>query len=197
MARASIQEIRRGEIIDGAIRLVARDGYEAVTMRGLAGELDVSTGTITHWFATKEQILGAALDEVARRMGERLDGMLETVDDPRTVLIAIGDASLPEDEATTAEQRVWLAIAARASRSTALATRHQGHYEGWRRRMEKAVEEGAASGAFRPVDPAAWALGYAALLDGLALHVLLHLEAVTIDGARTVVRTHIDATLLP
>ena len=62
MPRTSVAELRRGEIVDGAIRLIARAGYEAATMRGLAAELDVSTGTITHWFATKNQVLGAVLD---------------------------------------------------------------------------------------------------------------------------------------
>ena len=63
--RASVETLRRSEIVDGAIRLIARKGYEATTMRGLAAELDVSTGTITHWFATKNQVLGATLEELA------------------------------------------------------------------------------------------------------------------------------------
>ena len=36
-------------------------------MRGLAAELDVSTGTITHWFATKDHVLAATLEELAAR----------------------------------------------------------------------------------------------------------------------------------
>lgn len=195
MPRASVEALRRGEIIDGALGLIARDGYQAVTMRGLAAELGVSTGTITHWFATKDQILGAALDEAAARVERRIEAALDGVEDPEALLIALGDLSLPDDPDTVAEQRVWSEIGARAGRAPALAARHEDLYRGWRRRIERAVGAGLAAGAFRPVDPADWALAYAALLDGLAQHVLLHPTAVTPAIAREALRAHVRATL--
>ena len=82
MPRLSVEELRRGEIINAAILVIARDGYEATTMRGLAAELQVSTGTITHWFATKDQVLGAALQEAAERVARRIDAAVEGIDDP-------------------------------------------------------------------------------------------------------------------
>lgn len=197
MPLTSVEALRRGEIIDGAIALIAREGYQAVTMRGLAGELGVSTGTITHWFATKDQVLGAALDEAAARVERRIEAALDGVENPEAVLIALGDVSLPDDADTLAEQRVWSEIGARAGRSPALAARHEALYRGWRRRIERAVAAGTADGRFRDVDPAAWALTYAALLDGLAQHVLLHPEAVSPASARAAVRTHVAGTLTP
>jgi AcrR family transcriptional regulator len=193
--RTSVEELRRGEIINGAIRLIARDGYEATTMRALAVELEVSTGTITHWFATKNQILGAALEEVAARFARRVDEALAGVEDPREILIAFGEASVPDDPGLLDEQRVWAAIAARAARTPELAERHARLYRSWRRRMERAVEAGIAASVFRSVDPSAWAVTYAGLVDGLALHVLLDPSAVSPARMRAVLRAHVDATL--
>ena len=195
MPRTSVGELRRGEIVDGAIRLIARAGYEATTMRGLAAELDVSTGTITHWFATKNQVLGAVMDELAARTSARIAAELEHATTPRETLLALGDASVPGTPEQADDQRCWTELAARAARTPDLAERHQRLYAGWRRRMEKAVEEGARAGDFRAVDATEWARTYAALLDGLAMHVLLHPESVTPDRMRAAIRSHLAATL--
>ena len=195
MPRTSVAELRRGEIVDGAIRLIARAGYEAATMRGLAAELEVSTGTITHWFATKNQVLGAVMDELAARTTQRIAAELEDASTPREVLIALGDASVPDTPEQVDDQRCWSELAARAARTPDLAERHLQLYNGWRRRMEKAVDEGIRAREFRKLDAAEWARTYAALIDGLALHVLLHPESVTPDRMRLAIRTHLNATL--
>lgn len=195
MPRASVAELRRGEIVDGAIRLIARSGYEATTMRGLAAELDVSTGTITHWFATKDHVLGATLEELAARFAARMATELEHAATPREVLLAIGDASVPDTPERADEQRVWGELAARAARTPELAGLHGRLYAGWRRQMERAVEAGIAAGDLRSVDAGEWARTYAALLDGLGLHVLLHPESVTPERMRAAVRAHVAATL--
>lgn len=196
MPRTSVEALRRTEIVNGAIRLIAREGYEATTMRGLAAELDVSTGTITHWFATKNQVLGATLEELASRFAARTAAELENANGPRETLAALGDASVPDTPERVDEQRVWGELGARAARTPELAERHERLYAGWRRQMEKAVEAGVAAGDFRRVDAAEWARTYAALIDGLALHVLLHPESVTPERMRTAIRAHVATTLV-
>ncbi|EKR66535.1 MULTISPECIES: TetR/AcrR family transcriptional regulator [Leptospira] len=44
------------EILSKCVDILARKGYSAVSMREIATELDVSTGTLYHYFATKEDI---------------------------------------------------------------------------------------------------------------------------------------------
>ena len=194
MARASLADLRRGEIVDAAIRVLARTGVEGLTMRGLAAELGVSTGTITHWFPTKDDVLGAALDEAAERVGRRVDTALDGIDDPRGILLAMAEASIPEDEHGREEQRVWLELGTRATRVEALAGLHASLYEGWRRRIERAARRGIDDGSFRAVDAARWAVAYAALIDGLALHVLLH-PRIDAGEMRHIVEAHLDGTL--
>lgn len=189
MPRTSVADLRRGEIVDGAIRLIAHAGYEAATMRGLAAELAVSTGTITHWFATKNQVLGAVLDELAARTEARIAAELEHATAPREVVLALGDAMVPDTPERADDQRCWNELAARAGRTPDLAARHRRVYDGWRRRMEKAL------GAWPGVEAAEWARTYAALLDGLAMHALLHPASVTPERMRAAIRAHLDATL--
>ena len=53
MPRIVDHDARRAELLDGAFELFADRGWEALTMRGIARELGVSTGTLYHYFDSK------------------------------------------------------------------------------------------------------------------------------------------------
>ena len=46
MSRISLETLRREQLLDAAIGLVASKGYEATTVRDIAAAADVATGTI-------------------------------------------------------------------------------------------------------------------------------------------------------
>ncbi|HEX5617544.1 MAG TPA: TetR family transcriptional regulator [Solirubrobacteraceae bacterium] len=80
-SRAEASERVREAIVAATVRVVAREGVAAVTHRRVAGEAKVSLSSTTWHFATKADILEAALrwtarHEVARitEIAERLDG---------------------------------------------------------------------------------------------------------------------------
>ena len=52
---------RRGELADAVLRVVARGGVRAVTMRTVASEAGWSTGALNHYFDGKDDLLVAAL----------------------------------------------------------------------------------------------------------------------------------------
>ena len=58
-------EAYRAELLDGAFAVFAERGFAHVTMRGIAKHLGVSTGTLYHYFATKDAILEATIRHVA------------------------------------------------------------------------------------------------------------------------------------
>ena len=60
-------EAYRRELLESSFGLFAEKGYQAVTMRGLARALDVSTGTLYHYFATKEDLFEQMVRQVASR----------------------------------------------------------------------------------------------------------------------------------
>lgn len=55
-------DARSDRIIQVAIELAERDGYDAVRLRDLAAKADVSLATVYRRFSRKEDILAAALD---------------------------------------------------------------------------------------------------------------------------------------
>jgi AcrR family transcriptional regulator len=58
-------EPARRAVLDAAMRLVARDGYQAVTIKGIAEEAGVGRQTVYRWWSGKGAILLEAITEFA------------------------------------------------------------------------------------------------------------------------------------
>ncbi|MFI6516916.1 TetR/AcrR family transcriptional regulator [Spirillospora sp. NPDC050679] len=52
---------RKRQIFDATLRALARDGYEAMTVEGIAEDSGVNKTTIYRWWPSKSALLGAAL----------------------------------------------------------------------------------------------------------------------------------------
>jgi AcrR family transcriptional regulator len=68
LGRPRSQEARRA-ILDAAVRLTMRDGYQAVTIKGVAEEAGVGRQTIYRWWTTKAALVLEAIRDLAERAG--------------------------------------------------------------------------------------------------------------------------------
>ena len=68
-------EERRERILRAALGVIARDGIPAVTHRRVATEAGVPLGSLTYWFATKDDLLREALRLFVDEETERLNGV--------------------------------------------------------------------------------------------------------------------------
>lgn len=62
----------KSEILAKCMDIFAQKGYSAVSMRGIASELNVSTGTLYHYFETKEDIFKELVRFVTKKDMEQL-----------------------------------------------------------------------------------------------------------------------------
>jgi AcrR family transcriptional regulator len=65
LGRPRSEQARRS-VLDAAMRLVRRDGYAAVTIKGIAAEAGVGRQTVYRWWTSKAAILLEAVTELAR-----------------------------------------------------------------------------------------------------------------------------------
>ena len=79
--RAEASRRTRDAIVAATVRIVAREGVAAVTHRRVAAEAGVALSSTTWHFATKGDILEAALHWTARREIERIQAIAERLDD--------------------------------------------------------------------------------------------------------------------
>lgn len=105
---------RRREIAGALLRLVARDGVEAVSVRSVAAEAGVSAGAVQKYFSTKEELFRFALDLTS----EFLEQRWKTVDESGNLLdmlLRLALESMPLDEQRRAEVIVVNTFTARAA----------------------------------------------------------------------------------
>src|SRR4051812_29954513 len=53
----------RRDLLDGARRIFARDGFEATTNRSIAAEVGITSGAIYHYFPSKAELFAAVYDQ--------------------------------------------------------------------------------------------------------------------------------------
>jgi TetR/AcrR family transcriptional repressor of bet genes len=139
---------RRAELVDAAWRVIAAEGLEAATVRRIAQAAGCTTGLVTHYFDSKDDMLVAALREVHRRAGERMIRHVGGADIAAVLLEVIVDA-LPTDEDRQLEWKVWLAFWGRAATDERLRQEQQRRYAEWRGLLGKLIRRA------RPHDTAA------------------------------------------
>lgn len=84
MARTAGSDGGRTEaaIRDAAVQLIARHGYEAVTMRQLAAEVGVQAAALYRYFPTKEDLLHTLMREHMEELAASWDAARPANDDP-------------------------------------------------------------------------------------------------------------------
>ncbi len=61
------------DLLDGALIVARRDGLSALTFGAVARELKIADRTVVYYFPNKQALVSAVLEEVSRRLAERLD----------------------------------------------------------------------------------------------------------------------------
>ena len=79
-------EQARQAVLDAGLRLCARDGYAAVTMKGIADAAGVGRQTVYRWWPSKADVLLEALRELAHTTVSRMALSGDALDDVRTIL---------------------------------------------------------------------------------------------------------------
>jgi TetR/AcrR family transcriptional regulator, regulator of biofilm formation and stress response len=169
---------RREQILDAALRVIGRSGREAVTHRAVAEEAGVPLGSTTYYFDSRDDLLGQALEHVARKETERygrLGEELRKAKTPRALADMLMDQLIFEAEdrsAYIAEYELWLEAGRRPDlREPATA---------WCDAVQLAVA--GAMEKLGSTDPAADASLVVAAIDGLGERVLARED----DAARAV-----------
>ena len=129
MPRSVDHAQQRQHIATAAYRVLARSGLDGLTMRAIAAEAGCTTGLVTHYFASKRELVSAALDHIRAAHDERARARI--AGDPSDPAAALAEL-LPLDEQRASELRVWLGFYAAAVADTQLRRQHAQIYADWR-----------------------------------------------------------------
>ena len=104
-ALARSQAARRRRVLDAALRLAERGGFDAVQMRDVATEANVALGTVYRYFTSKERLLLEAMVEEIEALAARLEARPPVGATPAARVVEVlsrGTASLQRHPEVTA-----------------------------------------------------------------------------------------------
>jgi AcrR family transcriptional regulator len=142
-------------------------------MRQIAAEGGVSTGTINHYFANKQEALLAALLAVAHDWDAKIRQALEAETDPWQRLVRFVEQNIPNTPEMVQNWCIWLEFWAQSSRRADLKKVHERFSRQWREAVRQVIREGIESGQFRPCDPDIVATTVVAMIDGAGVECIL------------------------
>ncbi|CAM3388242.1 TetR/AcrR family transcriptional regulator [Nocardioides dubius] len=68
---------RKQQIVGSAVRLLAEHGYQGVSVEAVAEECDIAKATLYHYFSSKDELVGEALESVTLDVLRRLSARSE------------------------------------------------------------------------------------------------------------------------
>ena len=182
-------ERRRELILEAARSVILAKGLPATSVREIALAAGVSSGTVTHHFASIDEILGAVLrletDRVRAQLWEDASGTRSAVE----ALLALGEGLLSQRTEVREYWSLWIDFWARAGHDRALARWQSERYQSWREHIRDLVAAG--------VDADAAAVDIVALIDGLGVQAFFELGHITPAAARRRLTAHIRERLEP
>jgi AcrR family transcriptional regulator len=140
---------RVAAILTTTARALAETGYHNFNLEKVADELDLSKSSLYHYFPSKDELIAAAIEQIADQLNERLQGVADTADGrpSERLLLLIKDQlnillrDYPEAAQLFVQPQDWP-----ASYHDQLKKMRQQHD----RIFRKVVEEGIAAGEFAP-----------------------------------------------
>ncbi|MEV3965578.1 TetR/AcrR family transcriptional regulator [Nocardia sp. NPDC050193] len=200
MPRTADHTARRAQIADALVRVAARDGLHAVTMRSVATEAGISLRLVQYYFDTKTGLLLGALEHLEeqsrRRWTQRLAGLPDPPP-PRAFVEAFLAEALPTDEPSRVFHLVGTSYAMLALTDPELAAApFAARIDRLGQQLAETLTRAAAQGALAAgTDPRQEAARLVALANGLGTGVLAGQQ--NIETAAELVRYHLDQLFPP
>jgi AcrR family transcriptional regulator len=167
MARTTGSDGERTEaaIRDAAVNLIARHGYEAVSMRQLAAEVGVQAAALYRYFPTKEDLLFALMEGHMRNLAASWEAARPTSGDPVPRLAAFVDHHIRFHIArrhATHVSNMELRSLSKANLTTILKLR-----TAYEKELRAILREGADSGVFAIDDTGLTAMAIIQMITGV------------------------------
>ncbi|CAM3878835.1 TetR/AcrR family transcriptional regulator [Smaragdicoccus niigatensis] len=165
---------RRSEVAAAARSVIARDGFDATTVRRVAAEAGSSTTVVTHYFADKEALLLAAVQDAYTALVARMAACVDGGPGGLPTLRALLLEALPLDDVRAAEARVWLAFWSAAITRPTLREVQRESYREWREFIAQVLADAVRRDEVDPhLDLAAAAERLTCLMDGMLVQAAL------------------------
>jgi AcrR family transcriptional regulator len=169
--RPDVSEERRNQILEAAMTVFARQGFDQARMDDIAQEVGLSKGALYLYFKSKDAIISAILQFFFSRVMKKLKGFLESEVQP-----SVREQFLRLNQYYVAEMKWMVSLLPLSFEFYAVAARQKAvrqflkrYFKDYREVLATLVQRGIDRGEFQPVQAERVAITIAALYEGLAL----------------------------
>ncbi|WP_144173137.1 TetR/AcrR family transcriptional regulator [Pseudomonas sp. Kh13] len=178
------RDAKRTELLAAAIAVIAQEGYAGATMRKVAQYAGCTTGTVTYYFANKEEMVSAVAQNLFDKVDALLDINLDQVD--IRSLIQRWHHWISHDEPDN--WLAWLQLLTHARHQPAFASVIKQRYAHYRQVATSVLEAGQRQGKVREDVPAdVLADHVAAFSDGWLMMLPLEPEPVSAERGKALI----------
>lgn len=173
--RKTLPEARRRQILEAAAQVISERGLCDTRIVDVAKRAGASPALVIYYFGSKDHVLAEALTYADESFFADTANKLSTLPSARDQLVELVASSCPLGPSPGAVDSwvLWLELWARAQRDAEVAQHRERLDRHWRQILADTVREGQKAGEFAEVDADSFAVRLAALIDGLAIVVVL------------------------
>ncbi|MCJ7815294.1 MAG: TetR family transcriptional regulator C-terminal domain-containing protein [Xanthomonadales bacterium] len=143
------RDVQREKFATAAIRIVAREGLEGLTMRSVATEAGLSYGSLFHYFNSKDELLMQAIRHSTSEQTRRVNEFSVRFKGLKALEHLMCDDALVE-EGSRDDSLVWLAFLYKAALQKPFASMHAELIGGWIERIRCLLKDARELGELRP-----------------------------------------------
>lgn len=182
---------QRRIVAEAALRVIRQSGLEQATVRRIAEEAGLSVGSMRHYFSTQEELFSFCMSLFVERVEERLRNFQckgPLLHDLKSLLLQF----LPMDQERTLEMEVWFSFSAKTLVYPELRKLSSNVQDGLHKASRFVLDELVAGKLAKPgLDVEMETEKLYALIDGLAVHVILQRDRLAPDRVEDIVEQHL------
>jgi len=180
MPKLGLKPVRRQQLVNATLHLIHKRGVAGTSVSEISSRAGLATGMVHHYFADKDELFKAALEELVKRVYAQVFELLQHAQTPLERIVAFVDGNLSKSSFTAENLAGWLAFWALVPHSSKLQRLHNIVA----RRTESALFHALLeTGADRP-EARRSAQAITAFIDGIWLRAAVDVGGVTRDVAR-------------
>jgi TetR/AcrR family transcriptional repressor of bet genes len=106
--KRSVKDMRRDELMEAAILVIAKEGLHGATLSQIAVEAGMSTALVNHYFDSKEDLLEATMRRLSNLYRSEIMALAPPDPTPGQRLRAIIEGSFQPNNLSLASRKAWV-----------------------------------------------------------------------------------------
>jgi DNA-binding transcriptional regulator YbjK len=185
-------EAQREIFSQAAMRLMARDGLEGVTMRAVANEAELSYGSLFHYFDSKDDLLKHAIRQLTSSQTHRVNEYVSQFSGLKALEHLLCDDAIINESSRDA-WIVWMTFQYKVALQPSFAEMHSELIDGWLERITQLLSEAQQAGEINAtLDIKTEAMAVWAFSAGVGQLGLLHPESLPAKLQKQLITSYLD-----